>query len=283
MSELSRIRSISKNMPEKQKKLADFVVKHSENIPFISVHELAKKSKVSVATVSRFAQDLGFDSFKEFKKKIGKDALFTFEGIFEEIRADDDDSVIVDKVFSGNIRSIEDTLGLLDVKNLQMAAAAIRDAERFICFGIGSSGCAAQDTAIRFSQVDIQAEAYTDPYQMVTQALRTDVKSVVLGVSHSGASKITVEALSLARSNGAFTLGLSNYLRSPLQKASVKFFCTSFPEQRVEAAALSSRIAQYCILDALYLMTARYVKVSRNLTKGLNRVIEKELRVKRKT
>jgi DNA-binding MurR/RpiR family transcriptional regulator len=266
-------------MPEKQKKLADFIVRHSENIPFMSVHELAKKSKVSVATVSRFAQDLGFDSFKEFRKKIGKDSLFTFEGIFEEIGADDDDAVVVEKVFSGNIKSIEDTLGLLKVKDLQMAAAAIRDADRFICFGIGGSGCAAQDAAIRFSQVDIQAEAYTDPYQMVTQALRTDVKSVVLGISHSGASKVTVEALKLARSNGAFTLGLSNYLRSPLQKASVKFFCTSFPEQKVEAAALSSRIAQFCIIDALYLMTARYVKVSRNLTKGLNRIIEKELRI----
>jgi DNA-binding MurR/RpiR family transcriptional regulator len=83
---------------------------------------------------------------------------------------------------------------------------------------------------------------------------------VVIGVSHSGRSSITVEGLTIARDRGALTIGISNYLRSPLRDASRYFFCTSFPETRVKVAALSSRTAQLCVLDALYLLCARHAR-----------------------
>ena len=63
--------------------------------------------------------------------------------------------------------------------------------------------------------------------------------------------------MELARENGAVTIGISNYLGSPLSKASAFFFCTSFPESRVRVTALSSRIAQLGLLDAMYLLAAR--------------------------
>jgi DNA-binding MurR/RpiR family transcriptional regulator len=56
------------------------------------------------------------------------------------------------------------------------------------------------------------------------------------------------------------TVGISNYQPSPLSEVSDVFFCLSFAESRVRAAALSSRAGQVCLIDALYLLVARHMK-----------------------
>jgi DNA-binding MurR/RpiR family transcriptional regulator len=99
-----------------------------------------------------------------------------------------------------------------------------------------------------------------------------------VGISHSGRTKITVNALQIAQKNGALTVGISNYMKSPLSGCSDHFLCTSFYESRVKVAALSSRLAQLCVIDALYLLLAFYRKEMWDID-SLNRMTEKLLRI----
>ena len=87
------------------------------------------------------------------------------------------------------------------------------------------------------------------------------------------------EIVELAREKGAFTVGISNYPRSPLREASEIFFCTSFPENRVKVAAISSKVAQMCILDALYLLVARHAEGLWDVER-INSLTEKMIRMK---
>jgi RpiR family carbohydrate utilization transcriptional regulator len=159
------------------------------------------------------------------------------------------------------------------------AARAIASGRRLIFFGIGGSGYVARDEALRFSYLDVQAEGYADASQILLQAMRVRPADVVIGISHSGRSSITVEGLKIARDRGGVTVGISNYLRSPLGDASRHFFCTSFPETKVKVAALSSRAAQLCVLDALYLLTARHIRSLWDVEK-VNALTERMLRLK---
>ncbi len=279
MAEVLRIKSLIESLPSTQRKLAEFIVDNQENVPFMSVHELAAGADVSVATVSRFAQFLGYESFKEFKKQVGRETQFSFEGIYEKIEPGDKDDVIVDKIFSLNMRSIEDTLKMLKVSDLVKVAKAISKSPRVLCLGIGGSGNMSLDTALRFSQIGVCSDAYVDSYQMMNQALQVKKGHVVIGVSHSGRSSITVRAMELAKTNGALTVGCTNYVGSPLAEYCDVLFCTSFTESKVEAAALSSRVAQMCIFDTLYMLTARYKRVSRGDAEALNEKIESFLRM----
>jgi DNA-binding MurR/RpiR family transcriptional regulator len=181
-------------------------------------------------------------------------------------------------VFRGYEQSIEDTLKILDLKNLIDISAILSKTDRAVFFGIGGSGIVAQDAALRFSHLDIQAEAYNDPLFIIIQAKRMREGEVAVGVSHSGRTKVTCEALQLAGSRGAVTAGISNYMKSPLNTFARYFLCTSFPEERVKAAALSSRIAQLCIIDAIYLLAAKHKEVIWD-TESLNRLIERLLRI----
>jgi RpiR family transcriptional regulator, carbohydrate utilization regulator len=255
---LVKIRSLYSSLPAAERKVAQYILQNPERAPHRSVHEFGKAGGVSVASVSRFVRKLGFTNFKEFKLDLARETTSAVQSLFQAIVPDDSDEKIVRKVFLGDIKSIEDTLQMLSFPDMAAAAKAICGCKRLVLFGECGSGYISHDVALRFSYLDFQAEAYVDGSQILLQALRLKADDVVIGISHSGRSAMTVEGLRLAREMGALTIGISNYLRSPLRDASVIFFCTSFPENRVKVAAISSKVAQLCILDALYLLVARH-------------------------
>jgi len=279
-AELVKIKSMRNSFSDARKRLADYILLKGDEMLLLSVHDLARGAGVSVATVSRFAHALGYESFKDFRAQISKDSLTlnSFKNIYQAITPDDTDKDIIGKAFSGNIKSLEDTLRILNVSDLIKAGKLIAKCDRLVCFGIGSSKSIADDVALRFSQLNIQAEAYSDSYQILNQVSRMGKGDIAFGVSHSGRSAITVKAMRLARERGAATLGISNYLSSPLEKSSGIFLCTSFPETRVQVAALSSRIAQVCLVDALYLLVARHKEEHVKRTEYLNTITEQILR-----
>ncbi|MFH1475876.1 MAG: MurR/RpiR family transcriptional regulator [Verrucomicrobiota bacterium] len=262
-----------------EKQVAAYIRAHLEKAPLLSVHALAAASGVSVASVSRMARKIGYPGFNEFRVGLAREIPPPpISTIYRAIAANDSGRTVLQKVFAGNIRSLQETLKIMDSGACIRAARAMNKAERILFVGIGSSGCIAQDAALRFLHLDIRAEACADAYQMLVRAMQAGKKQVVVGISHSGRSAATIEALAMARKNGALTIGIANYIRSPLRKVSRIFFCTAFRESSVKAAALSSAVAQMCLIDTLYVLVARQGRVTPKVER-VNTMIEQHFRV----
>lgn len=276
---LVKIRSLYGSLPNAERKVADYILGNPEEAPRSSVREFASAGGVSVASVSRFVRGMGFEDFKDFKLQLARETGATTRYLFEQITPRDTDEEIARKVFLGTIQSIEDTLKILSPGDLVAAARAVASCKRLVFFGIGGSGYVAQDEALRFSYLDFPAEGFVDASQILLQSVRVRPGDVAIGISHSGRSSVTVEGLAIAREKGGVTIGISNYMRSPLRAASRFFFCTSFPETRVKVAALSSRTAQLCVLDALYLLSARHARTIWDVD-AVNALTERMLRFK---
>ena len=276
---LIKIGALRDNLPDAEKQVADYIAGKPEKAGFQSISDLAESTNVSVASVSRLSKKLGYSNYKELRMDLAQEILpdENLGGMFESIKSSDNEQQITEKVFSGNIKSLEDTYKMLNPKHLKKVAEKISNAKRLVFFGIGSSGHICKDAALRFALLDIQAESYSDSQEIIIQSLRLTKDDVAVGISHSGRSQITVEAIKMAKKAGAKTVGISNYLKSSLDQYSDTFFCTSFAENRVKVAALSSRIAQMCLVDALYLLTARHRKVFKK-AELMNRYVEDLLR-----
>jgi RpiR family carbohydrate utilization transcriptional regulator len=275
----AKILSVSPDLSKAELRVAKFISENADRVPFLSVHALADAAGVSVASVSRFVKKAGFSNFKDFKVGLAREGGAHIHDMYRAITTDDTDDAIVRKVFKGYELSIEDTLSMLDVPALIEVSGVLSACRRVIFFGIGGSGIVAQDAALRFSHLDIQTESYSDPLSIIIQVKRLQPGDAAFGISHSGRTKVTCEALQVANKNGVFTCGISNYIRSPLSRHARFLFCTAFPEDRVKVAALSSRIAQLCVIDALYLLTAKHKEQVWD-TEDLNRLIEQLLRLK---
>jgi len=253
---LVRIRSLYPDLQQAEKRVADYILGNAKDVPFQSVYTVADTVNVSVASVSRFVRKIGFSSYKNFKVELAKDSSVIARDMFSAIEPEDTGEQIIKKVFQGNIKSLEDTLKLLETRKLIEVAKILEETKRIIFFGLGISGNVAWQAALRFSHIDLQAEVYTDPIYMTISANRMNSGGAAVGISHSGRTEVTIEALKVAKSKGAVTVGITNYLESPLAGISDYVLCTSFSENKVKSASLSSHIAQLCIIDALYLVIA---------------------------
>ena len=80
---------------------------------------------------------------------------------------------------------------------------------------------------------------------------------VAIGLSHSGATRDTVESLETARGAGATTICITNVMASPISKvADIKLY-TSVEESDYRSGAMGSRIAQLSIIDVLFVGVAQ--------------------------
>lgn len=268
-----RIRSHYDALSPVQHKLADFITANREALPGLDLVELAHRAKVSTATVTRFCRAIGFASFHEFKLASAQE-LVSAPLVFEEFDPGDDDDSLIDKVFSAYIQSLIDTRALVSAPNLVEIAGRISRATQVAVFGIGSSGSIAVAANHRFALLGLRCQAHTDPYEQVIAASLLTAQDVAVGISHSGTSRITVNALRLAQKRGAYTVAITNHARSPLARVAATCLLTSLQERKVHVAGLTSRVAQLTLIDCLYTLVGRREKKFVTMA-GL---IEKELR-----
>lgn len=257
---VTRLRSARDGLTEVERRVADWVLGHLDETPYASVQAVAREARASVATVVRLTKALGCEGFADFKIRLARQVPPGLSAICESVGDEDAPGELVSKVFGGNRRSLDETLAMLDADALDRAARRIARARRCEIYGFGSSAYVARDTALRLAHLGIDARADDGALETAISSLRLGKRDVAIGISHSGRSAATVASLRAAREQGALTVGISNYQPSPLSEASELFFALAFAESRVRAAALSSRVSQVCLIDALYLLVARHVK-----------------------
>ena len=276
---LAKLSALDQSLSEAEWRVANFIKKNAEKVPHLSVNELADASDVSVASVSRLARRIGCKSLREMKIRIAKETTHhSLENIYQGLSPKDTDTEIVQKVFGGISKSIKNTFKMLSIPDLSKVAMALDQADTVLFIGIGGSGHIAMEAALRFSHIGIHTNAFMDDYQIISGIHALKTNDVVIGISHSGRSRIVMRALELARENKATTVGISNYLKSPLHKISDIFFCTSFPEDRVNVVGLSYHISQMSLIDVLYVLTARH-RPKINHASTTDELVEEILRI----
>ena len=271
-----RIRSHYNSLSPVQKKLADYITASREALPALDLKQLARKARVSSATVTRFCRAIGFAGFHEFKMASAQE-LVSLPLVFEDFDPSDDDESRISKVFAAYIQSLIDTRAMLSVPNLVELADRIKRARQVSVFGIGSSGSMAVAASHRLALLGVPCQAHTDPYEQTIAASILTAEDVAIGISHSGTSRITVDTIRLARKQGAFTVAITNHANSPLARVASLSLLTSLHERKVHVASLTSRVAQLTLVDCLYITLAARNEKKFTTLAGL---IEKELRAK---
>jgi DNA-binding MurR/RpiR family transcriptional regulator len=86
--------------------------------------------------------------------------------------------------------------------------------------------------------------------QAMSAALMTP-KNVVVAISHSGSTKDIVEALQIAKANGAVTIAIVSHRKSPVASLADISLCIHAKETGYKPEPMSSRIAHLSVIDVL--------------------------------
>jgi Transcriptional regulators len=274
---LSRITNFGEVLTPNEAKVAQYLRKNPEKAVGENIQQVAQQTGVSIASVSRLAVTLGYRDWKELRLSLAKESHAAGNPVLADITPDDSDETVVRKVFTSNIASLTETLEQLDMKKLIRVVDTIKNTNRVVFFGSGGSGCIARDESLRFAHLELSAEAYSEEFQMMLQASRMTKGQVAFGFSNSGRSKATVNVITEARKNGALTVGIANYRNTPLEREADIFFCTSFPHRSEMTVALTARLAVASIMDAIYVLSAHYGRVTKK-AEYMDSILEGSLR-----
>lgn len=249
---MARIRSYYARLSAKEKKVADYILQNPEKIIHITINELAEDLHVADATVFRFCKRIGFKGYQAMKIALASEIMEPIQQIHEEISENDDEKTITKKIFQSNIQTLENTLHLLNENALHQAVSLLLHAEKIEFYGVGGSMVIAMDAYHKFIRTGIKAFSFIDSHYQLMSASQLTEKDVAVVISHSGTNKDTINILKTAKKNGAKTIGITGYPKSFIgQNVDVALF-TSSEETDFRSEALSSRIGQLSIIDALY-------------------------------
>lgn len=256
---IPQIHNKYKELTETEQKVAAYVLSHPESVTQMTAKELAEQCGTVPSAVIRFCKSVGRDGFSELKislaKELGK-ARTEPDGEMPAFCENDGLRDVFSKVFGSGIRTLRDTLQMLDFDRMEKIVETLRKANRILIFGVGTSSVIAVDAQYRFSQLGLQATACTDVLFMNVSAINLQKGDVALCISHSGRTRGVVDAMRHAKDAGATAIAITSFAGSPLAKES-DFAITVFAdEENYPVEAVSARVAHICLVDALMMTLA---------------------------
>lgn len=248
---INRIHAVRANLPPAAGQIADFILANAADVIHMSVTEVAERADASEGSVIGFCQLLGARGFQQIKIALARDLVAPVQFIHEDLLPGDDVATVAQKIFRSDMQALHDTHKGLDIAALTEAVQIIRNARRIEVFGIGSAAPVAEDANYRLLRIGINSRVSVDSHIQAINASLADSSSAILTISHSGSTVETLTATRLAKEAGARTIIITNFGRSPLQAYADVALTTLARETQFRTEAMTSRIAQLAIVDAL--------------------------------
>lgn len=270
---MSAIKNKYSKLTGKEKEAADYILAHGSEVVYMSIAELAEKSGVVRSAIIRLCKTLGYSGYAEFKLLLSKELAINEQMNYSPyISRDDNCSDIMDKIFAANIKTLKDTAAGLDRAVLDKAIQAIKHAEHIYIYGVGTSAGIVCDFQYRLMQLGYTAFSFSDVVNMKVSTLNITDRDVAVGISNSGRTVATVDALEEAKKRGTATICLTSYAHSKITKFSDYPLVTISDEIQYPMEAISARLAHISVLDTIIisLSSENYEETSKRMAKTHN-------------
>jgi RpiR family transcriptional regulator, repressor of rpiB and als operon len=261
-----RIRMLLPELTPSEVRVTEFLLRCPAD-DTLQLKSVAAEANMSEAMVVKTAKRLGFAGFRELRAALSAYKKLPNVDLHEDLGPDDSAEVIVQKVFRTAIQALEETLAILDMKGFRRAADLIHSAKRREFYGLGGSAQIARDVAHKFLRIGVHAAVFDDTHMMAMSASLLKPGDLVLAFSHSGRTTGVLEAVQIARSNGAHVVAITNYESSPLAEMSDVVLCSTALGSPLTSENAAARIAQLNIMDAIFMAVAQksYTAAEQNL------------------
>ena len=235
-----------------EKSIADYVLQYPSEAVQLSASALAKRAGTAPSAVIRFCKSVGFEGFSALKMQLAVElSRQTPASYMASVEPSDSTSTVLDKIFSANIKALQDTVSRIDRTAFAAVTELLSKANVIHIYGIGTSAPMVTELHHRLMLLGFQVHNYTDLVSVRLSTMNLKPGDVAFGISHTGRTETTVDALTLSKEAGAATVCLTSYAGSPITQISDHVLTVFCDETRYPIEASSARIAQTCVIDAL--------------------------------
>ena len=213
---------IAENMNQlskSHKKIANYLLKNSNIVPFFKVATLAKKADVSEATVVRFATTLGYSGYPEMQQHMQnsiQEQLTTMERLKMSSHVYDDKEKAIYDIFNDDISNIKSTMENLDIEAFHKAAQLLLNAKK-IYISANRSTASLGIFLHYYLNIILENSELLGSFEVIPEQLYSlNEDDVVIGISFARYSSSTINTVAFAKDMGASTISITDNLLSPL-------------------------------------------------------------------
>ncbi|MBI2771648.1 MAG: MurR/RpiR family transcriptional regulator [Burkholderiales bacterium] len=207
---LEKIAEIMDRAPTARRTVLALMLEDPQRVLDETFEALAQRASSSVPTIMRTCRDLGYPGLREFKLALAQELAVGGSPLNRRVRIDDDTTQVIAKVTRGASAVISGVQAQLDVQAVEAAADAIVQATRVDCYGVGvTSNFMASDMQARLYRMGVASNSYLDPHLQLISAATIGPRGVVFAITYVGGMPSLLEAVDVARSQGATVIALT--------------------------------------------------------------------------
>ena len=257
-----RVRSSYSALSPTCQKAADYLLAHTRELYSIPIAELARQSGVSSAAWVRLCKEIGYTGLKDMRQQLylqysAEPQVEVDPTVhFSDLREGKSAQEILQNVTAASLQALQRTSKLMDPTAYQTASDWLLQSKSIKLFGMGASGLVASDLCDKLLRIGKNAIFNFNSHVQLSYSATLTKNDTAVFISNTGKTQEILQALEAVQASGCHTIGITHYSKSPLSAGCKLLLYTSSKEVYVRSGAMSSRLAQLMVVDALFTVLA---------------------------
>ena len=229
-----------------------YIQNHKRECCSIAIEDLAVKCCISRTTISRFAQKLSFEGFREFKLHLKL-----------EYQTDKEQkSVLLDDVCRNYVKCIQTTKDM----DMREICEHIYKADRMFVFGTGETQNSAGQMIKRMFMYAKRFFVTLAGQSELTMALEDlEADDFMIIISLSGETELAVKAAKKVKSKGAYLVSITGLSNNTVAKLSDKsIYITTNNLMKIGAVSFETASSYYNVIEILCAKYLLYLEQREN-------------------
>jgi len=247
---LAQIQAALPGLSKSDIKIAEVVLSDPEAATRASIAHLAQRAGVSEPSVNRFCKRLGASGYPDFKIWLARSLVAGVRYMSQVVDPDDSIDTYPVKLVDNTINALMLARENLPQEAIAEAVEQLNSAQRIYFFGVGTSAAVAHDAEHKFFRFKTSVATHTDPLMLRMLSAGGQPGDVFVFISHTGRTRVIVEAAELAAASGASVIALTAE-GSPLAQVSDCVISLHVRENTEDYLPMTSRIVHLVAIDIL--------------------------------
>ncbi|MDR2989573.1 MAG: MurR/RpiR family transcriptional regulator, partial [Providencia alcalifaciens] len=236
-----------------EQRIAKFLLEYRDSLVAMNAAELAREAGVSSASVIRFARQMGYRGYPEFKVDyLSDEKQHKAESLYGNLSRNDDTAQIIAKSGQLFISAIEKSLELLEPAAVDAVAQKLVEAKRIVLFGIGSSAIVANDIFHKLIRVNKSALFSPDLHVQLSYSANLGEGDLAIAVTARGNTPEVNRMLKSAHENGCTTIALTRFGQDDAARLADLTLPYYYDEQHSQLGVITPQVLQMVIFDTLF-------------------------------
>ena len=236
-----------------EKRIALYLYDHSQEIASMPMAKIAEVLSCSEGSIDRLCKKLGCTGYAQAREMLLSHPRPSDDTV-NQVNIEKNTSIedLIQGINDLYIHTLQRTKEMNPAGRFEIAIKQIAAAKRLFFFGIGDALVPCLSAYYRFRRTGIDCLFDQDADMQLINASMIEKGDVVIAISHSGNTRQVNAAMKAAHETGAFCIGITQSVKSPMTQYCDLLFFNAISESTVGNTNVAHRLAESTIMEILY-------------------------------